>query len=124
MRWQYRTILFEFQKDGLLGDKYIDDEEIEKTLNTQGRAGWELVSVTMSQEGVLAFLKRSEETVRKPAGALERPILKDSGDTGERKITAEELQQQEREHIRNLEQQRRQTMQEQEKDMVGEIKIS
>ena len=44
MYWQYRTILFEFQKDGLLGDKYVDDEEVEKILNEQGEQGWELVS--------------------------------------------------------------------------------
>ena len=34
--WQYRTILFEYQKDGILGDKYLDDEEMEKVLNQQG----------------------------------------------------------------------------------------
>jgi hypothetical protein len=56
--WQYRTILFEFQKDGLLGDKYVDDEEVEKVLNEQGDLGWELVSVTAVQEGLLTFFKR------------------------------------------------------------------
>jgi hypothetical protein len=57
MQWQYRAILFEFTKDGLLGDKYVDDEEMEKTLNQMGRQGWELVNVTLLQDGVLAFLK-------------------------------------------------------------------
>jgi len=55
--WQYRTILFEYQKDGLLGDRYIDDEEMEKTLNEQGSSGWELIAVTPVQEGLLAFFK-------------------------------------------------------------------
>ena len=59
MNWQYRTILFEFQKDGLLGDKYVDDEEVEKVLNEQGSQGWELVSVTAVQEGLLTFFKRA-----------------------------------------------------------------
>ena len=58
MNWHYRTILFEFQKDGLLGDKYVDDEEVEKILNEQGEQGWELVSVTAVQEGLLTFFKR------------------------------------------------------------------
>lgn len=58
LQWQYRTILFEFQKDGLLGDTFIDDEEIEKTLNEQGARGWELVNVTLIQEGLMAFCKR------------------------------------------------------------------
>lgn len=58
MNWQYRSILFEYQKDGLLGDRYIDDDEMEKVLNEQGAAGWELVSVTPVQEGLLSFFKR------------------------------------------------------------------
>jgi hypothetical protein len=61
MLWRYRTILFEFAKDGLLGDKYIDDEEVEKTLNELGTRNWELVSVSLLQEGLLAILKRPAE---------------------------------------------------------------
>jgi hypothetical protein len=34
--WRYRTIVFEFKKNGLLGDRFIDDEEVESTLNEQG----------------------------------------------------------------------------------------
>ncbi|HFQ89738.1 MAG TPA: DUF4177 domain-containing protein [Desulfobulbus sp.] len=136
MRWQYRTILFEFQKDGLLGDRYLDDEEIDKTLNRQGRNGWELVNVALLQEGLLAFLKRpAGEGVATAAAEEHRPARpqpqpaetghpvsageEDSGGT-----TAEELQQREREHIRQLEEQRRQAMREREKDLVGEIRIS
>ena len=58
MLWKYRTILFEFTKDGLLGDRYVDDEEMEKTLNEMGALGWELVNVTLLQDGLLAILKR------------------------------------------------------------------
>jgi hypothetical protein len=61
MQWRYRTILFEFAKDGLLGDKYIDDEEVEKTLNELGGRSWELVNVSLLQEGLLAILKRPAE---------------------------------------------------------------
>jgi hypothetical protein len=63
VQWQYRTILFEFQKDGLLGDKYVDDEEVERILNEQGEQGWELVSVTTVQEGLLTFFKRMQAMV-------------------------------------------------------------
>ncbi len=58
MVWQYRTILFEFTKDGLLGDRYVDDEEMEKTLNLMGQDCWELVDVSLLQDGLLAFLKK------------------------------------------------------------------
>lgn len=56
--WRYRTIVFEFKKNGLLGDRFIDDEEVESTLNEQGRIGWELVSATMVQDGLLTLLKQ------------------------------------------------------------------
>ena len=65
MNWQYRTILFEFQKDGLLGDRYIDADEMEQVLNEQGKKSWELVSVTPVQEGLLSFLKRELQQKRK-----------------------------------------------------------
>lgn len=58
MLWQYRTILFEFAKGGLLSDKYVDDEEMEKTFNQMGSQGWDLINVILLQDGVLAFLKK------------------------------------------------------------------
>ena len=70
MVWQYRTILFEFTKDGLLGDRYVDDEEMEKTLNQMGQDSWELVDVSLLQDGLLTFLKRpleKEERATAPA---------------------------------------------------------
>jgi hypothetical protein len=69
--WQYRTILFEFQKDGLLGDKYVDDEEVEKILNEHGEQGWELTSVTAVQEGLLTFFKRVGLQPKNQTGARE-----------------------------------------------------
>lgn len=71
MLWQYRTMLFEFTKDGLLGDKYVDDEEMEKTLNQLGGKGWELVNVTLLQDGVLAFLKKPAQAGR----LIEEPMV-------------------------------------------------
>ncbi len=120
VHWQYRTILFEFQKDSLLGDKYIDDEELETTLNEQGESGWELVAVTPVREGILSFFKR----MHKQAG----PPVKGAGNqapaTGRQTVvTAEQLQREEKEHIRRLEQERREAMLRQEQDLVGEIKI-
>jgi hypothetical protein len=77
MLWQYRTILFEFTKDGLLGDKYVDDEEMEKTLNQLGGQGWELVNVTLLQDGVLSFLKMPAqgETVGKGPAIDAAPVI-------------------------------------------------
>ena len=123
MQWQYRTILFEFQKDGLLGDKYIDDEEVEALLNEQGDRGWELVNVAMIQEGLLAFCKRpSTVTVEKedkpPAAATSN--LR----TDQEPVSAEKLKEMEREHIQHLEKQRRETMSAIDRDVVGDIKIS
>ncbi len=127
MQWQYRTILFEFQKDGLLGDKYIDDEEVETLLNEQGARGWELVNVTMIQEGLLAFCKRAATTVERELlqEEIQRPVvIKKQMVDPEESVSAEALQQQEREHIQRLEEQRRETMSALENDTVGEIKIS
>ena len=73
MLWQYRTILFEFTKDGLLGDKYVDDEEMEKTLNELGGQSWELINVALLQDGLLAFLKRA--VPRSEAHVLEEQEL-------------------------------------------------
>lgn len=74
MQWQYRTILFEFQKDGLLGDKYVDDEEVERVLNEQGEQRWELVSVTAVQEGLLTFFKRMQAKSGQQAVGAGQPV--------------------------------------------------
>jgi hypothetical protein len=58
MQWQYKTILVEFQKDGILGEKYIDEDETEAVLNEEGRSGWELVTATLVPEGMMLFCKR------------------------------------------------------------------
>lgn len=58
MQWQYKTILVAFQKDGLLGDKYIDEEETETLLNREGRQGWDLATATLVPEGMLLICKK------------------------------------------------------------------
>lgn len=130
MLWQYRTILFEFTKDGLLGDKYVDDEEMEKALNELGGQEWELVSVSLLQDGLLAFLKRpaQEDVVvelPRPAEPAAPPIVPPRPVIAPRHIvTAEQIQEEEREPLRGLEQQRKNAMRKEEKDFVGDIKIS
>ena len=76
MKWLYRTILFEFQKDGLLGDRYIDDDEMENVLNEHGEKGWELVSVTPVQEGLLAFLKRPDQLAVRKSVTADKPVAR------------------------------------------------
>ncbi len=74
MLWKYRTILFEFTKDGLLGDRYVDDEEMERSLNELGALGWELVNVTLLQDGLLAILKHAAAAPAASAGPTVRPV--------------------------------------------------
>ena len=74
MLWKYRTILFEFTKDGLLGDRYVDDEELERSLNELGALGWELVNVTLLQDGLLAILKHAAAADTVTAGPTVRPV--------------------------------------------------
>lgn len=131
MMWQYRTILFEFSKDGLLGDKYVDDEEMEKTLNQLGGESWELVNVTLLQDGVLAFLKKPTEreaVVEEPVGAAPAehlpPIIKSRSVAAAPKVSAVEQVREEYQPLRGLERERRPAMENNEPDFVGGIKIS
>ena len=123
--WQYQTILFEFQKDGLLGDKYIDDEEVENLLNEQGRIGWELVNVTTVQEGLLAFLKKEIQVSVKqekviPSDAREvnqpeqQPYRQSSG----------QVQVRDNELIKRSEKKRSDSLAKGDSDQFGGIKIS
>lgn len=128
MIWQYRTIIFEFAKDGLLGERYVDDEEMENTLNEQGGMGWELVSAVMVQDGVLAVLKRTGTKVanQKPhTAALESPHQAGrSSAVKQDTITREQVRQQEQEHIQSLDDQQEQEAEEHRHHHIGDIKIS
>lgn len=140
MLWQYRTELFEFTKDGLLGDKYVDDEEMEKTLNQLGSQEWELVTVTMLQDGVLAFLKRGAQGKRSevetpPSRTVEpaepsSPVIQPRPPVSARTTVAatDKLrkgeEEEEREPFRGLERQRRTAPQKDDTDLIGGIRIS
>ena len=58
MRWSYKTVHFSLKKDGLLGSSFLDEDEIEITLNEYGRSGWELVSFMEVTDGVIAVFKQ------------------------------------------------------------------
>lgn len=58
MRWSYKTVHFDLQKEGLLGNAFLDESEVERSLNEYGKAGWELVSILETQEGLLAVFKQ------------------------------------------------------------------
>ena len=127
IRWQYRTIVFEFQKDGLLGDRFIDDEEVEKTLNEQGGDGWELVSATMIQDGLLTLLKRLAPDTDVPVAITPAPdresVQPPASSRQENGSSAVSLQQQEKAYIEDLERRRKQAMEQREQCLVGEIRI-
>jgi hypothetical protein len=118
-------MLFEFQKDGLLGDRYIDDEEIENILNDQGRLGWELVNVAPVQEGLLAFLKKEIKPVVKQV-RMESANVSASGDKeGEERIkNQDQVQVQEGELVRRSEKKRQGNPAKGKDDLIGGIKIS
>ena len=130
MLWQYRTNLFEFTKDGLLGDKYVDDEEMEKILNELGGKEWELVSVSLLQDGLLAFLKRPlrEEVAEASPLFVEpvaTPVLQSRPALFSRETVTDEQDEEERAPIRGLDRQRKTTRQTtEEMDFIGDIKIS
>lgn len=133
MLWQYRTNLFEFTKDGLLGDKYVDDEEMEKTLNELGGKGWEMVSVSLLQDGLLVFLKRpaaKEDTdiaVEQPRvfEPVAPPVVEPRPAVFFREnVATSQIQPEEREDIHNFDRQRKSTRPQEEMDSIGDIKIS
>jgi len=58
MRWSYKTEHFSLKKDGLLGSSFLDEEEIELSLNEYGKSGWELVSFMEVNDGLIAVFKQ------------------------------------------------------------------
>jgi len=74
VRWSYKTLHFGLKKDGLLGSAFLDDAEIEETLNEYGQGGWELVSMLETRDGVLAVFKQPLEypTIRQVGSHVRR----------------------------------------------------
>lgn len=66
MRWGYKTVQYGLKKEGLLGSSFLDEAEVEQSLNEFGQAGWELVSLFGMQDGLMAVFKQPLER----AGAL------------------------------------------------------
>jgi hypothetical protein len=58
MRWGYKTIHFSLKKDGILGNAFLDETEIEITLNEYGKSGWELISFMEVSDGLIAVFKQ------------------------------------------------------------------
>ena len=58
MRWGYKTVHFSLKKDGILGNSFLDEAEIEVTLNEYGKSGWELVSFMEVNDGLIAVFKQ------------------------------------------------------------------
>lgn len=58
MRWSYKTVHYELKKEGILGSAFLDEPEIELSLNQYGKAGWELVSLLETMDGLIAVFKQ------------------------------------------------------------------
>ncbi|GAB6193794.1 DUF4177 domain-containing protein [Desulfocastanea catecholica] len=76
MRWSYKTIHYALKKEGLLGSAFLDEPEIELSLNQYGKAGWELVSLLETMDGLIAVFKQPLDldirTVSPPESPAER----------------------------------------------------
>ena len=82
MRWSYKTEHFSLKKEGLLGSAFLDEAEIERSLNEFGKAGWELVSFMEVSDGMIAIFKQpfaqnipqmQDPFPEKPSVPLEHP---------------------------------------------------
>jgi hypothetical protein len=58
MRWSYKTVHYELKKEGLLGSTFLDESEVELSLNEYGKSGWELVSLLETMDGLIAVFKQ------------------------------------------------------------------
>ncbi len=58
MQWSYKTVHFSLKKEGLLGSAFLDENEVEISLNEYGRLGWELVSCQEVNDGLIAIFKQ------------------------------------------------------------------
>ncbi len=49
---------YELKKEGLLGGAFLDESEMELSLNEYGKAGWELVSLLETVDGLVGIFKQ------------------------------------------------------------------
>ena len=83
MRWSYKTIHYDLKKEGILGGSFLDESEIELSLNQYGKAGWELVSLLETMDGLIAVFKqplgldtRSFSSPSSSSERMSRPLKK------------------------------------------------
>jgi hypothetical protein len=72
MRWSYKIVQYDYKKEGLLGGTFLDEAEIEQSMNEFGKAGWELVSLLEVQDGLTATFKQPLE--EPPQHSRTRPV--------------------------------------------------
>lgn len=72
MRWSYKTVHYEMKKEGLLGSAFLDESEIELSLNEYGKSGWELVSMLETLDGLIAVFKQPLSLDIRSGSRLER----------------------------------------------------
>lgn len=83
MRWSYKTVLYELKKEGLLGNAFLDESEIELSLNEFGATGWELISMIETRDGIIAVFKQ-------PLGQI--PVQPDIDEEEEERVARPPLQ--------------------------------
>ena len=77
MRWSYKTVHYELKKEGILGSSFLDESEMEISLNEYGKSGWELVSMLETMDGLIAVFK---QPLSLNTESLYPPIEKESED--------------------------------------------
>lgn len=76
------------KKEGLLGSAFLDEMEVEYSLNEYGEAGWELVSFVEVSDGLLAVFK---QPLNQGLSLVEEtPSSGESGESGESTEVAED----------------------------------
>ncbi len=76
MRWGYKTIQYGLKKEGLLGSSFLDEAEVEQSLNEFGQAGWELISLFALQDGLMAVFK--QPLAIKAASSIQEPVAEET----------------------------------------------
>jgi hypothetical protein len=87
MRWSYKTVHYELKKEGLLGSSFLDESEVEISLNEYGKSGWELVSMLETMDGLIAVFK---QPLSLSTESFYPPIEKESEDLEEEDRSDEE----------------------------------
>jgi len=83
MRWSYKTVHYELKKEGILGSSFLDESEIEISLNEYGKSGWELVSMLETMDGLIAVFK---QPLSLSTESFYPPIEKESEDLEEEDV--------------------------------------